>query len=68
MLLCMNQDVIDDLRQFITATVSQQLADVATKDDIAELRNELKGDISSLDKKIVRLDKKVDNLPKLARR
>ncbi len=33
-------------------TILQQLADVATKDDIAELRDKLRGDITRLDKKL----------------
>lgn len=33
----MKEDVIDDLKQFIATTVSQQLSGVATKDDIARL-------------------------------
>lgn len=45
----MTDDIIDDLKQFIEATVSQGLANVATKDDI-----------SALDSKIVALDVNVN--------
>jgi hypothetical protein len=37
----MNDDQLDDLKQFITATVSQATADMATKDDIAALSNKI---------------------------
>lgn len=51
-----NEELIADLKQFIVATVSQQLADVATKDDIKEavssLRTEIKADIRALDDKL----------------
>jgi hypothetical protein len=51
----MNDEMIADLKQFIAATVSQQLSGVATKDDIAELKNEItgiKGDIARIEGKI----------------
>jgi hypothetical protein len=44
----MDQTIIDDFKQFITATISQQFSNVATKDDIA-----------SLDQKIDVLDRKL---------
>jgi polyhydroxyalkanoate synthesis regulator phasin len=53
----MDKDVIDDLKQFITTTISQQLADVASKDDIADL----KGDIARLDKKVDGLQAQVSD-------
>lgn len=37
----MNDDVIQDLKQFIAATVSQQTADLATKDDIARIERKI---------------------------
>lgn len=33
----MNDDVIADLKQFIEATISQQMAGMATKDDLKDL-------------------------------
>jgi hypothetical protein len=42
----MDEDVITDLKQFITATVSQQLAGVATKDDLKNLAT--KDDVAEL--------------------
>ena len=50
----MNSDVIDDLKQFIASTVSQQLTL-----HLGELKVELKEDIKSLDKK---LSNKIDDL------
>ena len=47
-----NEEMLQDLKQFITATVSQQMANVATKDDIADLRAELKADIAALNDKV----------------
>jgi hypothetical protein len=44
-----NEELFTDLKQFIEATVSQQVAGLATKDDI-----------KALDTKIDRLDEKVD--------
>lgn len=37
----MNEEVIADLKQFIAATISQQLSDVATKDDISKLERKI---------------------------
>jgi tetrahydromethanopterin S-methyltransferase subunit G len=37
----MNSDQFEDLKQFITATVSQQAADLATKDDIKNLHTRM---------------------------
>jgi hypothetical protein len=42
----MNEDQLDDLKQFITTTVSQATADMATKNDIANMAT--KEDIASL--------------------
>lgn len=60
--LGMNETQFTDLKQYIEATVSRQLAHVATKDDIERidlkidgLRNELKADIKLLDKKLDRV-------------
>lgn len=44
----MDEATIDDLKQFITATISHSFSDMATKDDIAQLRN----DIHALDIKV----------------
>ncbi|MGH7249908.1 MAG: hypothetical protein ACREGC_02950 [Minisyncoccia bacterium] len=37
----MNDDTIQDLKQFISTTVSQQMANVATKDDIARIEKKI---------------------------
>lgn len=63
-----NDELFTDLKQFITATISPQLANVATKNDlevkIGSLRSEIKGDINSLRSKlesdISALDEKLD--------
>lgn len=56
-----NEELLTDLKQFIEATISQQMADFATKEDLAQLatkddinnlRTELKGDIRALDEKL----------------
>ncbi len=46
----MNDDTIQDLKQFIAATVSQQTADLATKDDLNGLAT--KDDLSRIERKI----------------
>jgi hypothetical protein len=51
----MNDDTIQDLKQFIAATISQQKADLATKEDIAKLEDK----ISNLD---ISLSSKIDDL------
>lgn len=43
-----NEELFTDLKQFITTAISQQMAGMATKDDIADLRTELK----TLDEKL----------------
>jgi len=56
----MNEDVINDLKQFIAVTVSQQTLDL--REDIEGLH----GDINKLDQKIgsldLKLSTKIDNL------
>lgn len=37
-----NEDLIADLKQFITAAVSQAMSGVATKDDLTVVRTEIK--------------------------
>lgn len=53
----MNDDIIQDLKQFIATTISQQTADMATKEDIVNLAT--KEDIANLDKN---LSSKIDDL------
>lgn len=48
-----NEDLLNDLKQFIAATVSQQTADI--RGDISGIKidiSDIKGDIKSLDVKI----------------
>ncbi len=54
----MNQEQIDDLKQFIATTIAHQTSDTATKDDLAEL----KGDIARLDKKVADLQTQVSEV------
>ncbi|MEO6760911.1 MAG: hypothetical protein ABI220_00850 [Candidatus Saccharimonadales bacterium] len=65
----MNEDSLNDLKQFIAATVSQATSDMATKDDIANMatRNDIanmatKGDIAKLSSQITDLELKVDTI------
>jgi len=58
----MNDDAIQDLKQFISTTISQQISDLATKEDISKLKSDiskLEADISNLDKN---LSSKIDDL------
>jgi chaperonin cofactor prefoldin len=48
-----NEELFDDLKQFVAATVSQE---------VAGLRSELKADIKALDSKVSLLGDKVDLL------
>jgi archaellum component FlaC len=70
----MNEEVISDLKQFIAATVSQQMSgfvtkddlkDLATKDDIARLEGEVTGikdEITGIKGDLARVEHKVDDL------
>jgi hypothetical protein len=53
----MNEDIIADLKQFITTTVSQATADLATKQDLAD---EIAGLESKVNQRFDDLDSKVD--------
>ncbi|OGL31015.1 hypothetical protein A3D14_01880 [Candidatus Saccharibacteria bacterium RIFCSPHIGHO2_02_FULL_47_12] len=46
----MDEDTIADLKQFITATISQQMANVAAKEDLEHLAK--KKDLERVEKKI----------------
>lgn len=54
----MDQSVIDDLKQFIAATVSQQIS-AQTSELLTELRTELRAEIGDLEG---RLTQKIDDL------
>lgn len=59
----MTEDIINDLKQFIAATVHQQTSDI--KDDIAKIDSKvtnLDSKVSSLDSKVSSLDSKVTAL------
>ena len=53
----MNDDVIQDLKQFIAVTVSQQTSDMATKEDISNMAT--KEDIEKIEDKIDNLSSSV---------
>ncbi len=60
----MNDDQLNDLKQFIAATVSQSTAHLATKDDLNSVKSDLgsvKGDLSELKTDLKRLEQKVDD-------
>jgi len=44
----MNDDIIQDLKQFITTTISQQTADLANKEDISNVDKKLSSKIDDL--------------------
>lgn len=48
----MNDDVIDDLKQFISAEITQKTSSLATKDNLNDLKSELKEDISRLEARV----------------
>jgi hypothetical protein len=56
----MDNTQIDDLKQFIQATVSQATSDMVTKDDISTMAT--KDDITLLGNKINDLELKVDTI------
>ncbi len=53
----MNEDTISDFKQFMTATISQQTADI--REDLIKLDKKIDEKIENLDKK---LSEKIDNL------
>ncbi len=55
----MNEAQLNDLKQFIAATVSQATAHLATKDDLADDIAGAKSDIAKLNAKIDDLDLKL---------
>lgn len=48
----MNEDQLNDLKQFIVATVAQATAEMATKDDITRLEVKLEGRLDDLEFKV----------------
>lgn len=57
-----NEQLFEDLKQFIAATVTQQTSDV--RGDIAQVKSDLaevKGDIADVKRNVERLEKKVDD-------
>lgn len=53
-----NEELFQDLKQFITATVSQQMAHVATKDDIQDVRSDVEG----LSRRLTAVESKLDQV------
>jgi N-methylhydantoinase B/oxoprolinase/acetone carboxylase alpha subunit len=51
-----NEELFDDLKQYIGTRMSQQSAELATKADIKDL----KADVASLKADVSRLDEKID--------
>jgi hypothetical protein len=54
----MNEAIINDFKQFITAPIAQQTSHLATKGDLTDLQE----DISGIKEDITRLDHKIDTL------
>lgn len=63
-----NEELLADLKQFIEATVSQQMSQFATKEDLAELatkddlKSEIQGAEHRLGARIDVLDEKIDTI------
>jgi hypothetical protein len=59
-----NEEMIQDLKQFIEATISQQMADVATKDDIKQLSGRIdRLEVNMATKKdVAKLDQQLDTI------
>lgn len=57
----MDSDAIADLKQFIEATVSQQLS-LQTKDLADDIESRINKRIDTLDTKIDRVEEKIDNI------
>jgi hypothetical protein len=62
----MNEELIADLKQLITATISQQLSGVVTKEDLAEMATKddlaaLRAEMATKDD-IARLERKLDEV------
>jgi hypothetical protein len=55
-----NEDLVNDLKQFIAATVSQATTSLATKDELKNLAT--KDDIVRLEQKVDDLDLKIDTI------
>ena len=61
----MDKELLEDLKQFITVTISQQTASLRAdlRNDIREdIRNDLEREFDSIRKDIARLDEKVDDI------
>lgn len=55
----MDDELITDLKQFITATVTQATSDLATKDDVNKLEQKLEQKIDGVEQK---LEQKIDDV------
>lgn len=64
-----NEQLFEDLKQFIAATVTQQTSDIRgdiaqVKDDLTEVKHDvaaIKDDIADMKRNVERLEKKVDD-------
>jgi hypothetical protein len=56
----MNEEIINDLKQFIVATVTQSTSHLATKEDIANMAT--KDDIAVLNQRFDDMDLKMDTI------
>ena len=57
-----NEELITDLKQFITATVSQATADLTTKDDLAAVEHRVDQRLTTVEQGISTLDQKLDHV------
>ena len=58
----MNDDVIDDLKQFISAEITQKTSSLATKDDLKDLKSELKEDINRLETRVDEVHQAIEDI------
>lgn len=58
----MKDDVIDDLKQFISAEITQKTSSLATKDDLKDLKSELKEDINRLEARVDEVHQAIEDI------
>lgn len=61
-----NEQLFNDIKRFIATTISQQMADIATKEDVESVEQHLSQRIDALDAKIGRVQADIsDTLEKV---
>ena len=57
----MDNDTLTDLKQFISATISQHMTEVATKDDVARLEHKIDVMQAAIDESVLGYISSVDD-------